>query len=165
MPNPILSWLCPFSLATGLDQLRQQGGEILLHCNVHCVLCRIFKVSNDIVFNMAVMTVVDVGPAKAVWNFHALYIETFFKDLPEVLIDWTRRGSIKAVISCSTLNNIFSKSRKRYVFIFVDQICMGKIFSGSKPMLYFKSYQSKLSWYQELAEPCPHSMIWALYDI
>ena len=31
-------------------------------------------------------------------------------------------------------------------------------------MLYFNSYQSILSWYLELAEPCPHSMILALYE-
>ena len=66
MLNPILRGMCPFSPAVCLDQLRQQGGEILLHCYVHCVLCRIFKVSNDIIFNMAVMAFVDVGPEKAV---------------------------------------------------------------------------------------------------
>ena len=31
-------------------------------------------------------------------------------------------------------------------------------------MLYFNSYQSILSWYLELAEPCPHSMILALCE-
>ena len=76
MPDPIfLRWLWPFSLVIFLDQFRQQGGEILLHCYVHCVLHGIFKVTNDIILNIAIMTVVDVGPAKAVWNFHALLID------------------------------------------------------------------------------------------
>ena len=66
MLNPILRGMCPFSPAICLDQLRQQGGEILLHCYVHCVLHGIFKVTNDIILNMAVMTVVDVGPEKEV---------------------------------------------------------------------------------------------------
>ena len=63
MPNPILTF-SPFSLAIILGQLWQQGGEVLLHCDVHCVLKRILEVANDIILYITIMTLVDVGSEK-----------------------------------------------------------------------------------------------------
>ena len=67
MLNPILRGLFPFGLAIGSGQLWQQGGEILLHGDVHCVLQRILKVANDIILYITIMTVVVVGSEKQLY--------------------------------------------------------------------------------------------------
>ena len=76
--------------------------------------------TNDIKIYIAILTRVDVGSEKALQNDHSL--KTLCEDLPEVSIDFTNGGSIRAVIFCSLLNNKFYKSSKGYFFIFFNQV-------------------------------------------
>ena len=84
----------------------------MLHSDVHCVLKRILKVANDIILYVTIMTVVVVGSEEALINFDELHKHILCKDLPEVFINRTSRGSIKTVIFGSPLKNILYKSDK-----------------------------------------------------
>ena len=66
--NSVVGWPLPFSLVNNFIQFGHQRGQILLCSYVQYVFVWVLKFSNDIVLNVAVVTVVYVRPGTSFWK-------------------------------------------------------------------------------------------------